>query len=306
MKKSARISISCGAVQTKKQQLEILANFDSLTGLANRAFFLRQMETWMSSSPNAKDAKVLFYVDLDGFKTVNDSFGHHIGDKLLLEVTKRIKEFLNSKAQICRFGGDEFLCFFNGISDPNTSLIIANHLVDILQQTYNIEQWTIDISASIGIAATYPIRNIDQTEPIGTIVMKADTALYVAKSRGKNNAVLFDESMLAENKRILNIANTLPKAIRNKELTLFYQAKVDRDASVVGFEGLIRWFLVTSWVLSHQMSLSSVAEKSGKIRAITDFVIEQVYKDIHQLLNRYDKCTMVSVNLSSHDLRMKV
>jgi len=286
----------------QKQQLEKLANFDSLTGLANRAYFLEQMETWTANYWQKKQSSVLFYIDLDGFKTVNDSFGHHIGDKLLIEAAARLKRQLHPGVRLCRFGGDEFLCFFDCNDDVTHSIDLAKNLVNTLHQTYSVDQWTIDISASIGIAIIDANSEINSPEPIGTIVMKADTAMYVAKGRGKNTAVVFDESMLADNQRILNIANALPEAIRNREMSLFYQAKVDRFENVVGFEGLIRWISKEMGFVSPNEFIS-VAEKSGKIRAITDFVIERVCIDIHKLIARYGKNIMVSVNLSSHDLK---
>ncbi len=284
------------ALKEQQLKMEKVANYDELTGLANRHHFTNKLQQYLSEFKSTNGSCALFYIDLDGFKGVNDSYGHHVGDSLLKQATHRMKGVVGDSGVLCRFGGDEFLFLTTEEITCDSIGRLSQSLLFVLNQPYTIEQWEIESGASIGI--TYAE---DANYDIDLLISNADTAMYEAKEHGKNNVVIFNEAMVEKTNRRILIANSLLNAIRGSEFSLYYQGKVNDKGETVGFEGLVRWIHPTLGFISPDEFIK-IAENSGRINSITYFVIEQACKDIHKLIKVFGRHIVVSLNLSSNDL----
>lgn len=282
----------------QRKAMETLANFDTLTGLPNRLWFMDQLKEHLEVARFQRNNPALFYIDLDGFKDVNDTYGHDAGDRLLKLVSKRIQTHLKKEDVIARLGGDEFVVLVIETLSAKQIEDKASVFIRELSSTFKLDDWEVQVSASIGIAYA------DSGDfHVGKVVGNADVAMYRAKLDGKDTFRLFTEDMMEVNRRKLAIANSLGNAIKHDEFTLFYQAKVNHEHKIVGFEALIRWTNQELGFVGPDEFIS-IAEKSGKIHLITLWVIEQVCKDINYLQTLYGKALVVSLNLSSIDLKV--
>ncbi|WP_339900935.1 putative bifunctional diguanylate cyclase/phosphodiesterase [Paraglaciecola polaris] len=285
--------------QLKEQQktMERLANFDGLTGLPNRQFFMETLRIELAKAKRDNRNLVLMYFDLDGFKGVNDAFGHEIGDLLLMEVCLRTKAFLREGDLISRLGGDEFLVLLH--NDPNDIMLfeISERLVHGLSKPFEIQSWEVQIGVSIGIA-----RASDSNFNVSEFISNADIAMYRSKDAGRSTHTVFVPDMMEDNKRRLLIANSISGAIKHNEFSVHYQAKVAPDESVVGYEALIRWKSESLGTVS-PAEFIPIAEQSGKILSITKWVIKKVCQELDQILAMHTGKMVVSLNLSAHDIK---
>jgi len=285
-------------LKQQRRDMEYLANFDSLTDLPNRHFFISILGDALSSAKQSSLDPALMYIDLDAFKDVNDTYGHYIGDNLLVAVSQRIKQHLGHSDQLARLGGDEFLLMVGGRPSSQYLKTLASIIIDDLSTTYVIQEWEINISASIGVAlassADYSVSNF---------IGNADVAMYCSKVDGKNTYTLFNAEMMEGNQRKLMIAASLVNAVKHDEFTLFYQPKVDSTHKIVGFEGLIRWTSKELGLVPPDEFIH-IAEKSGRIHLVTHWVIERACKDINTLRAKYGTDIVLSINLSSVDLKL--
>jgi diguanylate cyclase (GGDEF)-like protein len=240
---------------------------------------------------------VLMYFDLDGFKGVNDSLGHETGDQLLIKVCERTKTILREGDIVSRLGGDEFLILLH--NDPNDFMLleIAERLVRGLSAPFEINTWEVQVGVSIGIAKAK-----DSNFNLSEFVSNADIAMYRSKEAGRSTHTVFVPEMMEDNKRKLQIANSITSAIKNNEFTLYYQGKMAPDATIVGYEALLRWSSDSLGFVS-PAEFIPIAEQSGKILPITKWVLDRVCKDFEQLCSLNDKNVTVSVNLSAHDIK---
>lgn len=286
-------------MQLKQQQyaMEKLANFDSLTGLSNRQHFMQKVKKELKDAEQGGNDLFLIYIDLDGFKAVNDTYGHDAGDKLLIEVKNRLQKIIAKQSFISRLSGDEFLV----LMDKKTSYLkvknVAREVVEELNSAFLIDGWKVHIGASCGIASA-----IDADFDLGDFVHHADIAMYCSKDRGRGRYTFFTQEMKDNNKRELLIANSIISAINNNEFELYYQCKLSPQEKIVGFEALIRWHKGALGTVPPDEFIS-IAEQSGKIIPITHWVLEQLCKDLPKIYALFDIDTVVSVNLSAHDIR---
>lgn len=287
-------------VQLMKQRkdMERLANFDTLTGLPNRLSFMEKLQSQLKSAFIQGENPALFYIDLDGFKDVNDTYGHDLGDSLLKHVSKRIQTHLNERDIIARLGGDEFVVLIVETLNEQKIKDKATVFIKELSSTFKLDDWEVQVSASIGIA--YAESGDFQ---VGQVVTNADLAMYRAKLDGKDTYRLFTEDLMEVNRRKLVIANSLSNAIKNDEFTLYYQSKVNHARRIVGFEALIRWTNEELGFVGPDEFIN-IAEKSGKIHQITQWVIKQCCQDINYLRKLYGSEIVLSLNLSSFDLKI--
>jgi diguanylate cyclase (GGDEF)-like protein len=285
--------------QLMEQQIAMkrLANFDSLTGLPNRQFFMELLKVELSKVKRSKQNLVLMYLDLDGFKGVNDSLGHETGDQLLIKVCERTKTFLREGDIIARLGGDEFLILLH--NEPNDMMLfeIAERLVKGLSLPFDINTWEVQVGVSIGIA-----KASDSHFNLSEFVSNADIAMYRSKKAGRNTHTTFVPDMMEENKRKLQIANLIALGIKNNEFILYYQGKVAPDETILGYEALLRWESKILGFVS-PAEFIPIAEQSGKILPITKWVLERVCKDFEHLCNLNNSKVTISINLSAHDIK---
>lgn len=277
--------------------MERLINFDPLTGLPNRQFFMETLRIELAKAKRTKQNLVLMYFDLDGFKGVNDSLGHETGDQLLIEVGERAKKFLREGDIISRLGGDEFLILLH--NEPNDFMLIeiADRLVRELNVPFEINAWEVQISVSVGVA-----KASDSNFNLSEFVSNADIAMYRSKATGRGIHTIFAPEMMEDSKRKLLIANSIDSAIKNNEFSIHYQGKVAPDETIVGYEALIRWSSDSLGFVSPSEFIP-IAEQSGKILPITRWVLDRVCQDCKTLQQLQETSTVISVNLSAHDIK---
>ncbi|WP_199243975.1 putative bifunctional diguanylate cyclase/phosphodiesterase [Bacterioplanes sanyensis] len=283
-------------LEQRRETMEYLANYDHLTGLVNRQFFRKQLETLLKSQTTSQPAIAIMYADLDGFKLVNDSLGHEVGDSLLLNAAKRLKNMLGDSGLVSRHGGDEFLILVQQYENEQELKSIAARIIDALTQKFAIDSWEIRVSASIGIALALPDQDAN------TIIRNADVAMYEAKHSGKAQYSFFNAEMMVEHQRRIEVANAIDSAIANGELFVVYQPKHLCDGSIVGAEALLRW-------QSPQLGFVSpgefipIAEQSGKVSQLTQWIINRVCADIEDALLPLGFHHPIAINLSAADLK---
>jgi|GEM_PF-757684 diguanylate cyclase (GGDEF)-like protein/PAS domain S-box-containing protein len=273
-----------------RQKLTQLAHYDILTKLPNRLFFEEYVKHEIRRAKQRGRKLALLYLDLDNFKTVNDSLGHLIGDTLLQEVAQRLREAVGEPENISRQGGDEFLVLVEDIEDQRQITQKVECILSEIERPYKIGTHLLHTSFSIGIAI-YP----DDGNNFQDLLQYSDLAMYEAKKRGKNRFHFFDDSMLSEIRNKHEIQTQLRYALSNDELSLYYQPQVCCDKKKLrGFEALLRW---KSKVLGELLPNQYIhtAEESGLIIEIGKWVLEKVCKKIVDFDFRY----RISANISA-------
>jgi len=224
-------------LEKQREELEFQANHDSLTALPNRILFMDRLEHSIELAKRGNTKMAILFIDLDNFKEINDSLGHNIGDKILLEVSKRMRENLRSSDTLSRLGGDEFAIILNNLVDVKDITKIMEHGMDAFKLPFNIENNTLHISMSIGVSI-YPYDG----ETSHTLLKNADAAMYKAKQSGRNRYSFYDEEMTKKAYERVFLETELRKALKNDELIVYFQPQIDtNNDSVIGMETLVRW-----------------------------------------------------------------
>jgi diguanylate cyclase (GGDEF)-like protein len=278
-------------------ELNALALKDSLTNLANRQLFENQLELYLNRAKRENSKFALLFIDLDGFKLVNDSLGHIVGDSLLKAAAFRIKSCMRSQDMIARLGGDEFVALIE-INEPQDAASAAAKINSLMNSVFNISKNEIHISASIGVAI-YPENGNSAHE----LVLNADSAMYGAKNNGRNGYQLFES---VSNTRVhdqIELVEKLKFALLNGEFYLNYQPKFDANSgSIVGIEALIRWNNPEHGLIGPDKFIP-IAEKNGLIIKIGDWVLDEACKQ----LKHWNDCGCagftMSVNISVGQFR---
>lgn len=280
-------------IKQSQKQMERLAYYDSLTGLANRSYFRNQLRKAIAMSQRGYYSFALLYFDLDEFKLINDTLGHDAGDDLLIEVATRLTNRLRDDDTIARLGGDEFAVILSDIKDKTQVGQIAATLQQTFQQPVQLGTHTVAISASIGITVA-PDDAVDEE----LLLKHADLAMYEAKARGKNTYRFFSQQLNdAANERLL-IESQLREAIREQQFILFYQPKIDlQDDILVGYEALIRWLRPDNTLMPPARFIA-VAESTGLIVQIGEWIILEACRFLARQHSRGYTVT-VSINLSA-------
>ena len=257
--------------ERKKADREIyrLAHYDQLTGKPNR-FLLHDRLLQAIAQGNREGHKVaVLFLDLDRFKWVNDTLGHHAGDTLLQIVADRLSNFVREVDTVARLGGDEFVVILNGILSNEDPASFARRFLEELARPTQLEGKEFINSASIGIAI-YPMDGHD----VNTLLRKADTAMYAAKEQGCNTYQFFSAEMAAQAKEKLTIQNNLRRALYGKDLTLNYQPQVDlKSNQITGYEALLRWNCSSLGAIGPERFIP-VAEETGLIFQLGEWVLQ--------------------------------
>ncbi|MBK9217924.1 MAG: EAL domain-containing protein [Uliginosibacterium sp.] len=279
-------------------RIAFLAHHDPLTGLPNRALFQDRLDQALVRAERSATMLALLYLDLDRFKTINDSLGHIAGDRLLQAVAERLHHCVRDTDTICRQGGDEFIIVLADISDPEVPARIAEKILRRLSEPFEIDGHVLGTSFSIGIAV-YPG---DGMTP--ELLMKnADTAMYHAKENGRNTYRFFTETMNANALERLQLENHLRQALVRGELLLHFQPQVQIETGLImGAETLIRW---QSPVLGFVPPgrFISIAEESGLIVPIGRWVLREACLRARQWALRGFEDISVAVNISALQFR---
>ncbi len=231
------ISSDITLLKQHEKQMEHIAHYDALTNVPNRVLLADRLRQALAYSKREGTTLAVCYLDLDGFTVVNDTMGHEAGDKVLIEVTKRIKDVIRGDDTVARLGGDEFVVLLLGLRATEECVASLNRLLEAISQPIEIKGRQFEISASIGVSL-YPSDNHDSD----TLVRHADQAMYTAKQSGKNRFHLYDAANDLRARSHQEFLRRLDLALLRKEFELYYQPKVDmRSLHLVGAEALIRW-----------------------------------------------------------------
>lgn len=241
---------------------------DGLTGLPNRTQLYDKLEEGITGAAAHGRGLALLLMDLDRFKEVNDTFGHHFGDMLLQQVAFRLKNQLSSAETVARLGGDEFAVILPNVNDPSQATMLARRLLNTLQQPFVVESQVLEVGASIGIAI-YPAHGTD----VRTLLRRADVAMYAAKEAQVGYVTHRDEQD-AHTPDNLSLVVEMRDAIEKNEFALYYQPKMHlRSGLITRAEVLIRWQHPTRGLLSPAVFIP-IAERTGLIRTITDWLLD--------------------------------
>jgi len=274
------------------EKMQILARTDVVTGLANRAGLNHAMvETLMGLGDDARIA--LFWVDLDRFKEVNDLLGHPVGDRVLTEVARRLREVVPETATIARFGGDEFIVF-TPIHDRRDSERIASEIHAEIMRPIRIDGDRLEVRASLGVALMP-----EDGKDVDALMQNADQALYHAKIGGRSQTRFFDQSMTRDLVRRREIEDELRLAIQRDELSIFFQPIVDLETGKIRtFEALVRWFHPVKGELRPDEFIP-VAEETGVIVTLGNWITAQAARACAQ----WPEDVSIAVNLSPLQIR---
>ncbi|TBV10068.1 putative bifunctional diguanylate cyclase/phosphodiesterase [Phytopseudomonas dryadis] len=275
------------------QELTLLALHDNLTRLPNRLLLEDRIEQSLHKIRRNGGHFALMFMDLDGFKPVNDAFGHHVGDLLLREVGQRLRRSLRAQDTLARVGGDEFVLLAE-LGERDDAATIAAQIVALLGQPFQVDEHELRISTSVGIVL-YPGDGDDRQE----LLRNADAAMYHAKGSGKNDYSFFEASMNANAHNQLQLLHDLRAALANEEFVLHYQPKFDAfDGRPVGAEALLRWQHPVRGLLAPDTFIP-LAERSGLIIAIGEWVLRQACRQMQQWYAAGYRDWRVAVNLSA-------
>jgi len=264
-----------------------------LTGLPNRALFMERLGYSISQSSRQKQSLALIFLDLDGFKTINDVLGHDVGDELLVDIAQRLTSTIRTSDTVSRFGGDEFTLLLNDISSNEALIKMAEKLLHVVSQPILCGNREVHLSTSMGISM-YP----QDSESAIDLLKFADTAMYQAKKLGKNTYQFYSPELHSESIGRMSIESELRSALANKELVLHYQPKVDvLKRQITGVEILLRWQHPKKGLLTPS-DFIDVAEETGLILPIGKWVLMEACKQAIDWKTSAYSHMNIAVNLS--------
>ncbi|WP_373924732.1 putative bifunctional diguanylate cyclase/phosphodiesterase [Duganella sp. CY15W] len=300
------VAVERDITERKKSQDDIhrLAFFDVLTGLPNRRLLMDRIDKLLASSERGATYSAVMFIDLDRFKTINDARGHAIGDALLCNAADRLSKLMRKADTVARIGGDEFVVLLGHLSHTlheasHAALTVAEKIRTTIGQDFSIEGQTYNSTASIGV--TMLPRSGAGGQSAQDLLREADTAMYRAKSDGRNGIAFFESAMQAEVERRLTLERDLVAALAAGELQMHVQAQVDRDGRAVGGELLMRWPLADGSMVPPGVFIP-VAEESGLIIHLGAWALRQACAAVLQL-QAAGLAMPLSVNVSPTQFR---
>nr|WP_239094034.1 bifunctional diguanylate cyclase/phosphodiesterase [Bacillus sp. B15-48] len=270
-----------------------LANYDYLTSLPNRRHFENQLREAIKVIDATKGQLALLFLDLDGFKNINDTLGHEVGDRLLQEVGHRISSIFHNKAFVGRLGGDEFAIILRNFENKEQLIEIVDSLVQSFQPAFTVGDYELNVSTSIGISL-YPTagRNLK------ALLKNADIAMYQAKQQGKNQYQLYHPSMEKNRFKLFLLKNDLNQALEKEQFFMVYQPRIEPNSTkIVGAEALIRWSHPELGFVSH-LEFIQFAEESGFIIPLGEWILKNVFTQVQDWQRQGLPKIKVSVNIS--------
>ncbi len=295
----AAVFTDISARKESEQRLNFLANHDALTRLPNRTLLQERIDHALRLAQRQKKQVAILFIDLDRFKVINDTLGHHAGDQLLLEAADRLRICLRDSDTIARQGGDEFVVLLEDFGHDEQYLVaVARKVLNTLAQPFTLLGQEVFISASIGVSV-YP----RDGEDMHTLLKNADIAMYRSKEQGKNTFQFYASESNVHTFERLALENSLRKAIERKEFVLHYQAKVDiATNTIVGAEALVRWKHPELGMVS-PIQFISLAEETGLIVPIGEWVLFEVCRQVRAWQEQGLALISVAVNLSGRQFR---
>lgn len=293
-------------ITEKKQKDELIfwqANYDSLTGLPNRRLLNDRLVHALATNKRSEDCGALMFLDLDKFKTLNDTLGHDYGDMLLVEVAKRIKSCVREVDTVARIGGDEFVVLLENLgSETKEATQIAAHIAEniraCLSAPYQLRDRTYHSSPSIGVSLIY-----GNHESSDDLIKHADMAMYQAKESGRNAVRFFDPQMQQSVETLAALESDLRQAINHQQLRLYYQIQLDNDLHQIGAEAMVRWIHPTRGMVLPAQFIP-FAEESSLILEIGHWVLDAACQQIAAWSNNeHTRKLVLAVNISARQFK---
>jgi diguanylate cyclase (GGDEF)-like protein len=281
-----------------EERVKFMAHHDALTGLANRLLFEDRVNRAIALASRAQEQVGVVFIDLDHFKDINDSLGHHAGDQLLKDVAQRLQSCLRAADSVGRLGGDEFVLALPGLKRHQDAMQIADKVIEALREPFRIGHNELHVSASLGIGL-YPSDGHDAH----SLLRAADTAMYHAKASGRSNAQYYFAHLNEAAQRRLAIANRLHQALQRDELAVHYQPQVDlQTGRVFSVEALLRWQAEEFRDVTPG-EFVRIAEETGLIVPIGEWVLREACLQVQLWRVAGHRDMQVAVNLSPRQLR---
>lgn len=297
----SKVAIVVRDITAQKHQEELIfkhAFYDSLTGLPNRYLVLERLSQMIVESKRTKAHIAIMFIDLDDFKKVNDSSGHEIGDKLLVDAARRLQSALREQDTVARLGGDEFIILLKSIQEQASVTAIANNLVKLFQSPFCIDNKEFSVSLSLGVAM-FPS---DASTP-HELLSKADSAMYNAKQLGRNTFSFYTEQMSEQLTRRLQIESLMQGALARQEFAVYFQPQIHLGSGqLMGAEALIRWNNESLGFIS-PAEFIPIAEQNGLIVELGKFVLETAIEKARDWQTQTQVPLRIAVNLSPRQFR---
>lgn len=282
----------------RDERIQIQANYDTLTGLPNRSLFLDRLNQGMIRSEREDKKLALMFIDLDGFKYVNDTLGHHVGDLLLKKAAKRLTDCMRSSDTVARLGGDEFTIIMPSLDDPARISLAAQRILDALAKPFQLNDEEAIVSGSIGITV-FP----DDATDANDLLRNADAAMYRAKDQGKATFHYYTADLNEEVKERVAIKTGLSKAMERNEFSLHFQPKLDLQSDCfTGVEALMRWNSAELGFVTPNRFIPSL-EETGLVIEVGEWVICQACEQHLKWIDGGLPPIRIAVNLSARQLR---
>jgi diguanylate cyclase (GGDEF)-like protein/PAS domain S-box-containing protein len=283
-----------------EERVQFLAYYDALTGLPNRTLLQDRLAKAIAGARRRKDKVALLFLDLDGFKDINDSLGHSVGDLLLQEVAERLRKFAREQDTVARVGGDEFLLVLSSVKEIPDAAVAAERLREAMTAGFVVQGHSLNVGCSIGISI-FPEHGADGK----TLIKNADSAMYSAKNNGRNNFRFFTSDMSAQFVERLALESSLRLALDKKQLFLVYQPQMDiATGRIIGLEALLRWQHPDLGLVPPDKFIR-IAENSGLILPIGEWVLRTACSQARKWQDEGLPAVTVAVNVSAVQFRQE-
>ncbi|PEJ48518.1 GGDEF domain-containing protein [Bacillus sp. AFS002410] len=282
------------------KQLETIAYTDTLTGLGNRNALYKDLDKSITRHTKQDKSLIVYFVDLDRFKTINDTFGHTFGDMILQKVSERIKENACDCCHLYRVGADGYVVIHNQ-ADETKAESFANKLIKAFDKPFSLDERVLYLTVSIGISV-FPTDG----DTVEALIQQADTALYTAKANGKNHYTFYSNDIKTANDRKMELEMGIRKGLENNEFMLHYQPQIDLIThEIIGAEALIRWIHPTLGFIS-PLEFIPIAEESGLITQVGKWVLETACRQFNSWLSEGHALKSVAVNVSGVQFKDRI
>ena len=289
------------SIERAYRRIHHQAFHDDLTDLPNRTLFLDRLEQAIERANQNQESAAVLFMDMDNFKVINDSLGHELGDKLLIQVGQRVRNSLRPGDTAARFGGDEFIVLLEGLTDVGEAVRVAERIVKAIEEPIELGGRRVVVSASVGIALT---EDAADGRP-NTLLRNADVAMYEAKRNARTLCKVFNSEMYTQVLRRLELENDLRRAVEHEELRICYQPKVLLSTGrIIGMEALVRWEHPERGMVLPEEFIP-LAEETGLIVPLGQQMLREACRQAHEWHERYPfaQPLVMSVNLSVRQFR---